>query len=96
MERNELGDIINMLKRLYPKDSFSPGEWYSMYQRYPAEIVRQGIQGWYSGGDWGFRAPTPNDIRGVYVGDRTVGGWDPDGVFQKALDAIEANREIRT
>ena len=95
MSKSEMLDIIRMLKGLYPKDNFSPEEWYSMYQKFPADIVRKGIQGWYSK-DFGFRAPLPKDVRDIYVEGRSVGSYDPDGVFQKALDAIEANREIRT
>lgn len=107
MERTEISEIIRMLKQLYPKDNFVPEEWYAMYGSYDAKIIRQGIRNWYSNGDWGFRAPTPNDIRGVYVGQRTVGGYDPNGVFDKALQRIkeriretneiaeEANKEIR-
>lgn len=89
MERTELLEIIKLLKQLYPKDSFTPEEWYAMYGAFDMNIVRQGIRNWYSNGDWGFRAPTPNDIRGVYVGQRTVGGYDPNGVFSKAIERIK-------
>lgn len=108
MERTEISEIIRLLKQLYPKDNFVPEEWYAMYGSFDVKIVRQGIRNWYANGDWGFRAPTPNDIRGVYVGQRTVGGYDPNGVFDKTLQRIkeriretneiaeEANKEIRT
>lgn len=89
MERTELLDIMRMLKKLYPDANFSPEEWYSTFGRFHVNIIRQGIQNWYSNGDWGFRAPTPNDIRGVYVGERTVGGWDPEGIFEKAIQRIK-------
>ncbi len=89
MERTELLEIIRLLKQLYPKDNFTPEEWYSMFGQFPLEIVRQGIRTWYSSGDWGYRAPMPNDIRGVYVGQRTVGGYDPNGVFDKAIERIK-------
>ena len=89
MERTELLEIIRLLKQLYPKGNFTPEEWYAMYGAFDMNIVRQGIRNWYSAGDWGFRAPTPSDIRGVYVGKRTVGGYDPNGVFDKAIERIK-------
>lgn len=89
MERTELLEIIRLLKQLYPKDNFTPEEWYAMFGAFDINIVRQGIRNWYSAGDWGFRAPTPSDIRGVYVGKRTVGGYDPNGVFDKAIERIK-------
>ena len=96
MDKDEFAEVMRTLKIIYPAESFITKEWYEMYHKFPVDVVKEGIRKWNREGQWGHKAPLPKDIRDMYVEGRSVGSYDPDGVFQKALDAIEANREIRT
>lgn len=89
MERTELLEIMKLLRQRYPDGNFVIEDWYAMYKKYPAEILREGVEECKLK-----KPPTPSEFREVYVGPFTVGGWDPDGMTMKALERIKSKTQV--
>ena len=80
MTKVELQKFIKRLKEVYPDAVVKPEEWWRMFQKYQVNVLDDALAEWKTG-QWGFRAPTVEDIR--YTKQCCI--WNPDGVFYKAM-----------
>ena len=88
MTKVELQKFIKRLKEVYPDAVVKPEEWWRMFQKYQVNVLVDALAEWKTG-QWGFRAPTVEDIR--YT--KQCCTWNPDGMMVKAMKRIMAEQE---